>query len=104
MPSTPLIEKSWSSKPYDGFKLQCLIIDLEKEQVKEIWSDDMDGNKAPTAKPAAMKAMKARKKMMTMKAIKSMKSFTIGMKSLMSMNTAPMKTMKLPNAMKTKKA
>ena len=114
-----LVEKSWSSKPCDGWKLQSLIIDFEMQHVKEIWSDDTDGNKAPTANvgtptPAAMKAMKARKTMKAMKAIKSMKSFTIGMKSLMSMNTAPMKTMKSRNmkdvnalpktAMKTKKA
>ena len=97
-----LFEKSWPSEPGHGWKLQRLIINFEMKNVKEIWCEDTDDNKAPTTNvrtptPAAMKAMKAMKTMKAMKAMKSTKS----MKAMKSMSTAPMEAM---NAMKTMKS
>ena len=77
-----LFEKSWPSEAGHGWKLQRLVINFEMRNVKEIWCEDTDGNKAPTTNvgtptPAAMKAMKTMKTMKAMKAMKSMKSYEV---------------------------
>jgi len=92
-----LYEKSWPSKPCNGWKLQRVIINFETHSVKEIWCED--GNTAMTPTNVARKAMKAIKTMKAMKAKKTMKSM-----NMKNVNAKPRNAMKAKNVMKQMKA
>jgi hypothetical protein len=76
-----IFEKNWPMTPQNGWRLQRLVVNMDAEQVKEVWVKEGDETamKATKAMKAdkgkkAMKDTKAKKAKKAMKAMKAMKA------------------------------